>query len=76
MYVTSYILTTRNSMESSRALDSGPADHIGHARLPLSFGLADAVQSFSGHISNVDASNSTTDVVHTLTFKVLHTPCL
>ena len=49
-----------------------PADHIGQARLPLSFGLADAIQSVSGCHPN-EVPNSTIDVVHTLASKVLHT---
>jgi hypothetical protein len=42
--------------------------------LPLSFGLADVDQSVSGRNSNVDASSSTTDMIHTLASKVLDTP--
>ena len=36
-------LTTGESVASLRARDNAPADQIGQARLPLSFGLADAV---------------------------------
>jgi hypothetical protein len=66
--------TTEESLDNLRARHNGPADQIGQARLSLSFGLADAVQSVSGRNSNLEASNPTTDVVHTLASKVLHTP--
>jgi len=66
--------TTRESVHNLRARDNGPADQIGQARLPLSFGLADAAQSVSGRNSSLEASNPATDVVHTLASKVLHIP--
>ena len=66
--------TTGESVESLRARTNGPADQIGQARLPLSFGLADVVQSVSGRNSSTDASNSSTDMMHTLASKVLDTP--
>ena len=67
-------LTTGEYVENLRARNSGPADQIGQARLPLFFGLADALQSVSGCHSHVDASDSPTDVVHTVASKVLQTP--
>ena len=66
--------TTRESMDSLRAQGHGFADQIGQARLSLSFGLADAVQSVNGCHSSLEASNPATDVVHTLTSKVLRIP--
>jgi hypothetical protein len=63
-------------MDILQTRDNGPADQIGQARLPLSFGLADATQSISGRNSSLEVSNPTTDVVHTLASKVLHTPLL
>ena len=65
--------TTEESVESLRARNSGPVNQIGQTHLPLFFGLADVVQSISGHHSHVDVSDLTTDVVHTLASKVLHT---
>lgn len=59
---------------SLRARDNDPADQIGQARLSLSFGLADAVQSVSGRHSSTEASNSSTDMVNILALKVLHSP--
>ena len=49
------------------------ANQIGQARLPLSFGLADAVQTISGRYPN-EVPNSAINVAHTLASKVLHTP--
>ena len=66
--------TTGEPVHNLRARDNGPADQIGQARLPLSFGLADAAQSVSGRNSSLEASNPVTDVLHTLASKVLHTP--
>ena len=60
-------------METSWAMNNGPADHIGQVCLPLSFGLADVVQSISGQNSSMEASNLATDMMHTLASKVLHT---
>ena len=67
-------LTTGESLYNLRVRDTGPADQIGLAHLPLSFGLADVVQSVNGRNSTLDASNPATDVLHTLASKVLHTP--
>ena len=58
--------TTKEFVKSLQAWDKGSADQIGQTHLPLSFGLADAVQSVSGCNSSVDASNPTTNVVQTL----------
>ena len=58
-------------MQSLQARDNGPANQIGQARMPLSFGLADAVQYVSGRNLSVDALNPTTNVVHTLESKML-----
>ena len=66
--------TIWKSMESFQARNNGLADHIGHAHLPLSFGLADAVQSISRRHLHVDASDLLTDVMYTLASKMLHTP--
>ena len=66
-------LTIGGSVASLRARDNVPAGHIGQARLSLSFGLADAIQSVSGHHPNNEVPNSATDVAHTLASKVLHT---
>ena len=64
--------TTGEAVESLRARNSSYADQIGQARLPLSFGLADAVQSLGSHNPHVDISDPATDVVHTLASKLLH----
>lgn len=61
-------------MESLRAQSSGTTDLIGQARLPLSFGLADAVQSLHVPIPTVDASSSSASVEHSLASRILHTP--
>ena len=61
-------------MESLRAQNSGSADQIDQARLPLFFGLADVVHFVDSHNSHVNASDSVVDVVHTLASKVLYTP--
>ena len=53
--------------------DNALADHIGQARLPLSFGLANAVQFVSGPHPSDEVSNPATDMVHTLESKMLHT---
>jgi hypothetical protein len=45
--------TTGESMDNLRARNNGPADQIGQACLPLSFGLADAAQSVNGHNSSL-----------------------
>ena len=66
--------TTGESVDNLRAQNNGPADHIGQARLPLSFGLADVAQSVSGCNLSLEALNPATDMVHTLASKVLHTP--
>ena len=47
--------TTGESINNLRARDNGPADQISQARLPLSFGLVDAVQSVSGRTSSFEA---------------------
>ena len=39
-------------MDNLQAHDNGPADQIDQIRLPLSFGLADTVQSISGRNSS------------------------
>ena len=57
-------LTIGESVGSLRARDNGLADQIGQARLSLSFGLADVVQSVSGRHSSLEASNPVTDVVY------------
>ena len=41
--------TTGESVDTLRARHNGPVDHIGQARLLLSFGLADAAQFNNGH---------------------------
>ena len=51
-------------------------NHIGKAHLPLSFGLADVVQSVSSRHSSLKASNSATDVVYTLFSKCCTPFCL
>ena len=61
-------------MDTLRARDNGLADQINQARLPLSFGLADAAQSIIGRHLSLEASNPVIDVVYTLAFKVLHIP--
>lgn len=50
---------------TKRARDNGFADHIGEARLPLSFGLANAIKFGSGWNLRKEASNYLIDVVHT-----------
>ena len=64
--------TTGGSVASLRARDNALTDQIGQARLPLSFGLADVVQSVSGRHPN-EVPNSMIDVAQTLASKVLHT---
>ena len=66
--------TARKFVESLRAWNSGPTDQIGQASLPLSFGLADVVQSVSGRHSHINVLDLQTDMVLTLASKVLHTP--
>ena len=66
--------TTKELVNSLGAQDNDPADQIGQVRLPLSFGLADAVQSVNGCHLSLKALNPATDVVHTLASKVLYTP--
>ena len=66
--------TTGKTVESLRTRNSGHADQIDQAHLPLSFGLADAAQCVGSHNSHVDASDPATDVVRTLASKLLHTP--
>ena len=44
--------TTREFVDNLQAHDNGPADQIDQIRLPLSFGLADTVQSISGRNSS------------------------
>lgn len=61
-------------MKSLRARNNGPKVQIGQIHLPLSFGLAHVVQSVNGRNLSIEASNSTTDMVHMLASKVLHTP--
>jgi len=65
---------TGEFVESLRVWHSGSADQIGQTRLPLSFGFANVVQSVGNHNSYVDASDLTTNVVHTFASKVLYTP--
>lgn len=59
--------------ENLRTRDNGAADQISQAHMLLSFELADLVQSVSGRNSNMDASNPTIEVIHTLASKMLHT---
>ena len=66
--------TIGESVASLRAPDNAHADQINQARLLLSFGLADTVESVSGRHPNNEVSNLATDVAHTLASKVLHTP--
>ena len=66
--------TIGESVDKLRARDNGPIDQIGQARLPLFFGLADAIPSVNGHHLSLEASNPATNVMHTLASKVLHTP--
>ena len=66
--------TTRKSVASLRAWNNAPADQIDQARLPLSFGLANAIQSVSGRHPSDEVLNLATDMVHTLASKMLYTP--
>ena len=50
--------------------DNAPADQIGQARLPLSFGLADAIQSVSGCYPN-EVPNLAIDMTHTPLFTAI-----
>ena len=67
-------LTIGESVDNLQARNIGPTDQIGQTRLPLSFGLANDVQSFKDRHSSLEALNPATDMVHTLASKVLHTP--
>ena len=62
--------TTEEFVESLRARGNGPMDQV---RLPLSFWLADVVQTVNGCNSSMDASNAAIDMVNSLVAKVLHT---
>ena len=64
---------TKESMENLRARENGPAYHIGHAQLSLSFGLANVIASVGGRNSSIETLNSSTNRIHTLASKVLHT---
>ena len=66
--------TTGESVASLRAWDNTLANEIGQTRLPLSFELANVVQSISDCHPNDEVLNTTTNMAHTLASKVLHTP--
>ena len=59
-----------------RTRHSGSLDHIGQARLPLSFGLADIASAPRRHVSvpAPDGGTVARDSAHTLAYKVLQMP--
>ena len=64
------------STDLGRTRHSGSPDHIGQARLPLSFGLADTASAPQPHVSALarDEEPVARDSVHTLAHKVLQMP--
>lgn len=68
--------TTDEPQDSGRARHSGLSDQIGQARLPLSFGLADAGSAARSYIpaSAQDGGTVVRDTAHTLAYKVLQMP--
>src|SRR6202022_3146441 len=67
--------TNGGSNEVSHPRHAGPADQVGQARLPLSFGLVDTtVVGAKNPVPLRDGDSISKDVTQTLAYKILHMP--